>query len=283
VKWAANSAVVPPPRNDKPAAENGDESKSVSIFVSFAACRIDIVVTDEVLRDVFGRYGEIADVAIRLSVKDKATGLQRGYAFICYTNTNQGVEAAIRATNEMAYCEFGEVEYKCEASRRLMNKLGTNDLPVNSQQAPSSSQTVPNVTIQHQAQHQPQHLPIQSQHQVHTSSMSQMAQYNRPNYSMEVPTLNTPSNQPLYYQAMPPMIPPMPSWPAPQVWSNPSGMADMNMNMAYAPVAHVHSHPIPQNHTMNQPHQSNPPVAYMPYQPDPRYYDMSNDHKYHQR
>lgn len=131
VRWASNATASSPTANsqksvksDKSREIGSDDNTTVSIFTSFQATRPDIDVTDESLRYVFGRYGQISDVAIRLSVKDPDTMLQRGYAFVCFQNDNSGIAAAMNATNEMAECEVDGVLYKCEVSRRLVQKLG---------------------------------------------------------------------------------------------------------------------------------------------------------------
>jgi|KBSMisStaDraftv2_1062788.scaffolds.fasta_scaffold2687766_1 RNA recognition motif-containing protein len=52
-------------------------------------------VTEEQLRDLFGAYGEVASVRI---IKDRETGMVRGFAFVEMKN-NDEAQAAIDALN----------------------------------------------------------------------------------------------------------------------------------------------------------------------------------------
>ncbi len=101
-----------------------DTTKNVSIFVSFSGLNSEVAVTDELLRNVFSLYGDIEDVAIRLTVHDKDTNVQKGYAFVCFKNTAEGIEAAFAATNELNDKIIDDVHYyKVEISRQLTNYL----------------------------------------------------------------------------------------------------------------------------------------------------------------
>jgi hypothetical protein len=130
--------------------------------------RQDITLTDETLRQVFGRYGPLVDVAIRLSLRDRDTSLQRGYAFICFADNPQGIDAALRASQELANTEFQGIYYKCEPSKRLQERLGQR-IPAEERggtvpphQYPRMAAPLPLHRYQHHHQQQQQH-PLQQQ------------------------------------------------------------------------------------------------------------------------
>jgi hypothetical protein len=129
-----------------------EDNRTISLFVSFNVLRQDITLTDEILRQVFGRYGPLVDVAIRLSLRDRDTSLQRGYAFICYADNPQGIDAALRASQELANAEFQGIYYKCEPSKRLQERLGPR-IPVEERRGPMAAPLPLHRYPQHQHHH----------------------------------------------------------------------------------------------------------------------------------
>lgn len=55
--------------------------------------------TEDNLRDLFGEYGEVVDVALMI---DRITGRSRGFAFVEMSEESAG-HSAIEATNGMEY------------------------------------------------------------------------------------------------------------------------------------------------------------------------------------
>lgn len=213
-----------------------DNNRSVSIFVSFNSVRQDVVITDEFLRNVFGRYGKIMDVAIRLSLRDKDSGLQRGYAFICYADNNAGVDAAMRVTREMTNVEFEGVFYKCEPSRRLLEKLGQQptDKRSSHMENHSNAQMPPGM----------QRGPPQTH--PHPNQMNQMAHMHAANPPPPPPQHQFGPPFSPYPSMMPPhmehFVSNIPTWPPSPVWpAAPQPMPDMHGSVGVG----MHHHPPP--------------------------------------
>jgi hypothetical protein len=101
-----------------------DETKSVSIYVSFHSACPDLMVNDESLRSLFGCYGALSDVSIKQSVFDRHSQCQKGYAFICFQQADErGVLEAFRAASEMEDVILNGIHYRCEMSKSLRSKL----------------------------------------------------------------------------------------------------------------------------------------------------------------
>jgi RNA recognition motif-containing protein len=140
-----------------------DNSPAVSVFVSFHAKSPDITVTDETIRQDFARFGDIIDVAIRMILKDKYYNFQKGYAFVSFPDNSDGMESAINAIREMNNVEYNGIQYKCEPSRRLGQRLGLADPPRHQRHHhPQQHHHHQQQQQQHHQQQQQQREPVQS-------------------------------------------------------------------------------------------------------------------------
>lgn len=98
-------------------------NKEASVFVSFAGMRTDVTVNEEVLRRVFGSFGRISEVAIRLSLIDKLTFVRKGYAFIRYDVYSDGIMAAVNAAKIMHNTVRDNIHFHVEISRILASNM----------------------------------------------------------------------------------------------------------------------------------------------------------------
>jgi len=85
--------------------------------------RTNVTVNEDVLRRIFGRFGVLSEIAIRLSLIDKFTNVRKGYAFIRYEVNSNGVFAAVAAEKEVNNTIRDNVHYHVELSRVLANSL----------------------------------------------------------------------------------------------------------------------------------------------------------------
>lgn len=82
-----------------------------------------VKINDESLRNLFGSYGELEDVAIKQSIIDRNTHCQRGYAFVCFVPSEEGIAAALKVAEVMSNVEIDQVNYRCEVSRTLESRI----------------------------------------------------------------------------------------------------------------------------------------------------------------
>lgn len=75
------------------------------------------------LRSVFEQFGEVMDITIKKYDFDAMHGTQRGYGFIHFPNTDEGIAAALRCTDELRNTLVGDARYKCDVSHKLMKEL----------------------------------------------------------------------------------------------------------------------------------------------------------------
>jgi len=85
--------------------------------------RTNVTVNEDILRRIFGRFGVLSEIAIRLSLIDKLTNVRKGYAFIRYEVNSNGVLAAVAAEKEVNNSIRDNVHYHVELSRVLANNL----------------------------------------------------------------------------------------------------------------------------------------------------------------
>jgi len=78
-----------------------------------------MLITEETLRTIFGKFGQVVDVAIKKSQFDKRLRLQNGYGFIHFPLTQQGLQAAVDATYNVHQVTIDRVTYDCSLSRYL--------------------------------------------------------------------------------------------------------------------------------------------------------------------
>jgi hypothetical protein len=121
VTWAKNDVNIQKVKRSKRGKVLSNQEASV--FVSFAGMRTDVTVNEEVLRRIFGSFGRISEVAIRLSLIDKLTFVRKGYAFIRYEVSSDGVMAAVNAAKVMHNTVRDDVHFHVEISRILASNL----------------------------------------------------------------------------------------------------------------------------------------------------------------
>jgi hypothetical protein len=90
---------------------------------------VNYYIDEEVLRSVFQQFGEVVDITIKKYDFDPANQSQRGYGFIHYPSTDEGIEAALRCTEELRNTLLGEARYKCDVSHKLMKELYDRNHP----------------------------------------------------------------------------------------------------------------------------------------------------------
>lgn len=121
VTWAKNDVNFQKVKRSKKGKVLSNQEASV--FVSFAGMRTDVTVNEEVLRRIFGSFGQISEVAIRLSLIDKLTFVRKGYAFIRYEVSSDGVMSAVNAAKVMHNTVRDDVHFHVEISRILASNL----------------------------------------------------------------------------------------------------------------------------------------------------------------
>lgn len=133
----------------------------VSIYVAFTAEIPTVTINDEILRNLFAPFGQLQDVSIKKSVMDRQSQCQRGYAFVCFPSTKQGVQMALHAATQLIDCHINGVHYHCEISNTLRSKLSPPK-SMNGSPHPSTPSPVPTSGNVHPMQNFQQH-PLASQ------------------------------------------------------------------------------------------------------------------------
>jgi len=123
VRWATFKNKL----NSKDMKPDGLETSPV--HVSFLSYQILRLVTEQTLRALFGRYGEVVDVSIKKSVIDKDINRQSGYGFVHYSINPDGVQAAVVAAQNLHDTTIDDVNYKTSISHSL-NKFLVEDMGI---------------------------------------------------------------------------------------------------------------------------------------------------------
>eukprot|EP01033_Poteriospumella_lacustris_P010497 gene10497-7467_t len=109
---------------------------TASVHVTFISHQVERIVTEESLRFLFGRFGQVVDAIICKSNVDQRQARQSGYGFIHFAGGVEGVEASFTAAQTLSDVMIDEVNYKCKISKDLENQLKVSTVPPVSQPAP---------------------------------------------------------------------------------------------------------------------------------------------------
>lgn len=94
------------------------------VHVSFSINNLETKVTEEILRGIFEKYGEIADVTVKKHMCNTDSGMQSGYGFVYYLNGDN----AVTVVQEMKSMVVDTVTYDCSLSYKseLLLSGGSN-------------------------------------------------------------------------------------------------------------------------------------------------------------
>lgn len=85
--------------------------QTAQIHFSFISRQIEQIVSELTLRQLFGQFGEVLDVAIKKSSIDNFERVQHGYGFIHYPMSKEGILSALRAIKTIHQVTIGPVTY----------------------------------------------------------------------------------------------------------------------------------------------------------------------------
>jgi hypothetical protein len=128
---------------DKPikSKEGPSRTDTAQIHVSFISKQTEALITEETLRSLFGRYGQVVDVSIKKSKFDQNMKVQNGYGFIHYPLTCDGIQSAITATRDVHQITVDRVVYDCTLSHLLESYLTPDQIAfAYSSNVPTSAQ-----------------------------------------------------------------------------------------------------------------------------------------------
>lgn len=103
---------------NRPNNKDSDFS-SAQVHYSYLSHNTRDLITEESVRNVFSQFGEVDDVTIKKSSIDSRTNCQSGYGFIHFPLSDEGIDAAIRATSFLRQIMVGDVLYDSCLTRSL--------------------------------------------------------------------------------------------------------------------------------------------------------------------
>eukprot|EP01035_Chromulina_nebulosa_P016901 gene16901-22390_t len=115
---------------DNEKANNNQSSNINSVYVRFKTVKSGKIVNEEVLNSIFSTFGKISDCSVKSSTFHKLTGLQSGYAFVHFANSEDGIKSAMACVNSMKYVQTNGIIFQVEPSKNqlsLINKKYNND------------------------------------------------------------------------------------------------------------------------------------------------------------
>lgn len=135
---------------------------------------------------MFGKYGPIHDITIKKFEVDQKAQVQRGYGFVHFPASEEGVNAALKCAEALKDQIVDNIHYKCDISHKLLRQLCTHN--------PSHME---NIGHSHGRYHNHNHHNNnyqQQQHHAYKGAKSQAREY--PQYhsqSSELSELTAPS------------------------------------------------------------------------------------------
>ncbi len=97
------------------------KSQTAQIHVMFVTRELTRRVSELDLGGVFGRYGNLVDIAIKKNAV--GSGVQSGYAFLHYALTREGLSSAVTAVKEVNHLTVDNITYRCKVTHSLQTQL----------------------------------------------------------------------------------------------------------------------------------------------------------------
>lgn len=159
-----------------------------SVHVNFLSYQTSKLVSEELLRTIFSAFGDVKDVIIKKSTKDH--NIQRGYGFVHYSNTAEGIQSTLTAIANMYDVTIDNVNFTCAMSHACEQGFLSSGSPFPASAVAAS--------------------PPSSLHSGHTSRKSSPYPTGMPmeGYFVPVPPANTPSGASASAAALHPLAAP---------------------------------------------------------------------------
>lgn len=125
INWAYGNMTKLTPRN---------REGWTQVHISFSMPDLEVKVTEERLRSIFEKFGDIADVTVKKHMRTASDPvIQSGYAFLYFLDG----EAGVQAVQEMKSCTVDDIHYECSLSYK-------SEMAING--GSSSAASTPNVS-----------------------------------------------------------------------------------------------------------------------------------------
>mmetsp|Transcript_7787 Transcript_7787/g.8518 ORF Transcript_7787/g.8518 Transcript_7787/m.8518 type:complete len:434 (-) Transcript_7787:293-1594(-) len=106
-------------RYQEKAADLKKTRQTAQIHVMFVTREMNRRVSELDLGSVFGRYGNLVDIAIKKNAINADLRVQSGYAFIHYQLTEEGVQSAVMAVEQTNNASIDGIAYQCKITHSL--------------------------------------------------------------------------------------------------------------------------------------------------------------------
>eukprot|EP01034_Spumella_vulgaris_P026385 gene26384-32959_t len=103
---------------------SNNTNNTSAVHVTYVA-QSDVAVTEEGLRNLFSSFGYVLDATIKKIAFNKDENARKGYGFVHFGCTQEGIEAAVRAATVMASVTVEGVQYTCCLSKSLESRLNS--------------------------------------------------------------------------------------------------------------------------------------------------------------
>jgi len=97
--------------------------RKYSLYIKFESTEEGKKTNEVKIRDIFSQYGEVSDISLRKIFFDKHTGLQKGYGFIHFSNSSEGIQASFNVIADIPQIIVDGVIYVIEASNNLKSRI----------------------------------------------------------------------------------------------------------------------------------------------------------------
>mmetsp|Transcript_17181 Transcript_17181/g.18641 ORF Transcript_17181/g.18641 Transcript_17181/m.18641 type:complete len:403 (-) Transcript_17181:513-1721(-) len=96
---------------------------TAQIHVTFVTRDLNRRVSELDLGQVFSRFGNLVDIAVKKNAINEEFGVQSGYAFLHFSLTPEGLKSAVAAVEEVNDCMIDNIAYQCKAGSTLSTQL----------------------------------------------------------------------------------------------------------------------------------------------------------------
>jgi hypothetical protein len=129
----------------KPAAAQGNNSflapgttinapknmRSAQVHISYLSKQLNFVISEHFLKEVFSKFGQVLEIALKKTCVDPEMSVQNGYGFVHYPLNEEGINSALNAVASLHQVTINQITFDCSISNQLNQILSSHNYDKN--------------------------------------------------------------------------------------------------------------------------------------------------------
>jgi len=140
--WMPRNQSNPNLNNSSLPQPTAKGSRTAQVHISYLSKQLNFIISEQFLRDIFGNFGNVLEIALKKTCVDPEMSVQNGYGFVHYPLTPEGINSALMAVQNLHQVTINQITFDCSVSNQLnqilMSMERNNQRNNNFQQQPSN-------------------------------------------------------------------------------------------------------------------------------------------------